>query len=256
MLYGLYESATGVMANSHRLDVIANNIANSETVGFKKMTSPFRERLTQAQENPADATWSDPLLESLGGGLLLAPSAMDLSQGDLMPSDNKLDLGIQGGGYFAVSDKGTTRLTRDGRFQLDQQGNLVTADGSSRPVLGADLKPISLDATKISTTTIDVNGQITQAGAAAGQVGLFTVPDATQLTPHGNGQFDYPDLQNSLSAATGAVRSGFTERANVDPVTEMTHMMDAERELEANANMLRLQDQTLATLTQQVAKMT
>jgi flagellar basal body rod protein FlgG len=255
MLYGLYESATGIMANSHRLDVIANNIANSETVGFKKMTSPFQERLTDVQENPANATWSNPLLENLGGGLLLAPSAMDLSQGDLSPSDNKLDLGIQGDGYFAVNDNGTVRLSRDGRFQLDSQGNLVTADGSARPVLGSDMKPISLDATKISTTTIDSTGQITQGTTAAGRVGLFAVPDATQLTPHGNGQFDYPDTQN-LSTATGVIHSGFTERANVDPVTEMTHMMDAERELEANANMLRLQDQTLATLTQQVAKLT
>jgi flagellar basal body rod protein FlgG len=243
------------MANSHRLDVIANNIANSETIGFKKMTSPFRQRLTDAQENPADAAWSNPLMESLGGGLLLAPSAMDLSQGDLAPSDNKLDLGVQGDGYFAVSDHGTVRLSRDGRFQLDQQGNLVTADGSARPVLGSDLKPISLDGTKLATTTIDQTGQIMQGTTSSGQLGLFTVQDETQLTPHGNGQFDFPVSQN-LTAATGQIRSGFTERANVDPVTEMTHMMDAERELEANATMLRMQDQTLQTLTQQVAKLT
>src|SRR5271154_7132428 len=148
------------MANSHRLDVIANNLANSETTGFKRGTTSFQGRLTESQQNRAVATWSDPLLEGLGGGLLLSPSGTDYSQGDLEPSDNKLDLGISGNGYFAVNDKGTTRLTRDGRFMLDSNGTLVTADGSGRQVLSSDMKPIVLDPAKILATAVDTTGAV------------------------------------------------------------------------------------------------
>lgn len=253
MIYGFYQSATGVLANSHRLDVISNNLANSESVGFKKNTCPFQERLTQAQQNPGDASWSNPLLEGLGGGMLLGPTAIDHGQGNLAPSDNKLDLGIQGDGYFAVDDHGTTRLTRDGRFDMDRDGNLVSADGSGRRVLDVNLKPISLDSTKLTSTIVDQAGLIAQGGQPAAKVGLFAADDSL-LTPHGSCLFDDSDLQQ-LTPATGQVRGGFTEQANVDPVSEMTEMMDAERQLEANANMMRMQDQTLQTLTQQVGKL-
>jgi flagellar basal-body rod protein FlgF len=252
--YGLYESASGIMASSHRLDVIANNLANSETVGFKKGVSSFQQRITEAQSDRAQASWSDPLLEGLGGGLLLAPTSIDQSAGEMQPSDNKLDMAVQGDGYFAVDDHGTTRLTRDGRFMLDKNGYLSTADGSGRRVMGADMKPISIDMTKLSATTIDETGQITQGNLPAGRVGVFAVPDVSKMAPRGAAQFDYPDVQG-LKLATGLVRSGFTEQANVDPTTEMAELLDAQRQLDANASMVRMQDETLATLMTQVAKL-
>src|SRR5438105_2371537 len=119
MIYGLYLSATGVLANSYRQDVIANNLANSETVGFKKDLALFQQRGTEAQERGTPDE-SSRLLEGLGGGLLAAPTSMDLSQGDLEHTGNPLDVGLEGPGFFAVKESdGATRLTRDGRFMLD-----------------------------------------------------------------------------------------------------------------------------------------
>src|SRR5687768_1897415 len=102
MIYGLYLSATGIMTNSYRQDVIANNLANSETVGFKRDVALFKERLTQAQEQRIKGDWSNPLLEGIGGGTLAAPTIVDSTQGELEPTGSPLDVAIEGKGYFTV----------------------------------------------------------------------------------------------------------------------------------------------------------
>src|ERR1700733_13419075 len=110
MLYGLYLSATGVMTNSYRQDVIANNLANSETIGFKKDLTMFKQRLTAAQENPNDQDATDKQSESLGGGTLAMPTLVDLTPGDMASTGGNLDAAIDGSGFFAVDDHGTQRL--------------------------------------------------------------------------------------------------------------------------------------------------
>ena len=105
MIYGLYLSAAGVMSSSYRQDVIANNLANSETIGFKRDLPLSRARLTAAQEFRA-GHGSDPLMEGLGGGLLASPSMVDTSSGDLEDTSNPLDVAIQGSGFFAVANPG------------------------------------------------------------------------------------------------------------------------------------------------------
>src|SRR2546421_5208905 len=107
MIYGLYQSATGVLTNSYRQDVIANNIANSETVGFKKDLALFQQRPTEAQARGLRHA-TNPLLEALGGGILASPTAMNPEQGDLENTGNNLDVAIQGSGYFKVNDNGQT----------------------------------------------------------------------------------------------------------------------------------------------------
>src|ERR1043165_5413396 len=122
MNYGLYLSATGVLTNSHRQDVIANNLANSETVGFKRNLALFQQRRTEADSQGAAglSDQTDPLLEKIGGGLLLSPTYVDHSQGTLEQTGQNLDVAIHGDGFFAVQDGKQTRLTRDGRFLVDQ----------------------------------------------------------------------------------------------------------------------------------------
>src|SRR3954470_16064638 len=118
MLYGLYLSATGVMTNAYRQDVISNNIANAETVGFKRDLALFQERRTERAERGLSPGRSNPMLEALGGGVFASPTVIDKSQGELEPSDNNLDVAIVGQGYFTVSngDRGEVALTRNGRF--------------------------------------------------------------------------------------------------------------------------------------------
>ena len=254
MIYGLYLSATGVMANSYREDVIANNLANAETTGFKRSTSAFQQRLTAAQEHAALTGQTDPLQEGIGGGLLLSPTGVDPTQGELESTGNALDLAVMGKGYFAVSDHGKTSLTRDGKFILDRNGNLIVDNAEGQQVLGKNMQPIVLDPSKISQTTIGANGEITQAGKLAATVGLFDVSDPTKLVPKGGNIIDYSQA-GDLQGATGTLRSQFSERSNVDPATELTQLMDAQRQLEANANMIRYQDETLGKAVTDVGKL-
>src|SRR5437588_7471981 len=121
MIYGLYLSATGVLANSYRQDVIANNIANSETIGFKRDLALFQQRRTEAQERGSGA--SNAMLEALGGGALALPMQVDTSQGEMEPTDKNLDAAIEGRGFFTVMDNGQTRLTRNGHFMVNRAGH-------------------------------------------------------------------------------------------------------------------------------------
>jgi flagellar basal-body rod protein FlgF len=250
MIYGLYLSASGVLANSFRQDVIANNIANSETVGFKKDLTMLQQRPTAAQET---GHWSqtDPLLEPMGGGLLAERAAINTTAGDLEPTSNPLDVALQGDGYLAVSHQGQTSLTRNGQMIIDRSGRLVLSNNPSQAVLDSRQNPIVLDST--SPLTIASDGTITQRGKTIAKLGLFNVADGSQLHKVGGTLLGFSDGAK-LSEAQPAVHSGFIERSNVDPSTELTALMETQRELEANANMIHIQDETLDKLVNDVGR--
>jgi flagellar basal-body rod protein FlgG len=251
MIYGLYLSATGVLTNSYRQDVISNNLANSETVGYKKNIALFQERLTevQAQRNPSA---SSSLLENIGGGTLCAPTEIDTTQGELETTGNKLDVAITGDGYFGVQDANGIKLTRNGSFSLDRKGNLILSN-TGNMVLDQDRKPITLDPTQRSLIELGSDGQMTVAGKQVAKLGLFSVPDRQQLIKQGGTLMSYSD-PNKITPSKATVVGGALERANVDPATELTTLMDAQRQLEANANMIRYQDTTLNRLVNDVGK--
>jgi flagellar basal-body rod protein FlgF len=251
MIYGLYLSATGVMANSHRQDVIANNLANSETVGFKRDLAMFQERATALRERGQAGDWSDPVQEKIGGGLLVTGTQIDREQGVLDRTGNPFDLGIEGEGYFAVGNGDQTRLTRNGQMMLNREGELILANARNQKVLDTNGRAIRLDPTK--NTTMSEDGQISQAGQPVARIGVFDVPDRTQLKQQGGSLFSYPDT-NQLRAGTGKLHNEVIERSNVDPTLELTELMDAQRQLEANANMIRYQDSTLQRLVNDVGK--
>ena len=253
MIYGLYLSATGVLTNSYRQDVISNNIANAETVGFKKDLATFQQRRTAAQES-GDLSASNRILESLGGGIFASPTRVDLSQGDLEPTGNPLDVAIQGNGFFKVTDGNKVSLTRDGRFMVNQVGHLVMTNNGAQQVLDQKDLPIQFDV-KQAGKLVAVNevGQITQDGVPVATIGLHDITDSSKLKKIGGNLMSYPDTE-AMRPATGAVRGGFVENANVEPALELSSLMDAQRQLEANANMIRYQDQTLARLVNDVGK--
>ncbi|HEV2293630.1 MAG TPA: flagellar hook-basal body protein [Tepidisphaeraceae bacterium] len=257
MIYGLYLSASGVLTNSYRQDVIANNIANAETVGFKRDLALFQERLTEAQHRRFRGGMggqSNDLLEKLGGGMFASPTSIDTTSGELEPTGGNLDLAIEGNaGYFMVQDhEGAARLTRNGSFLVDDSGHLILAHSGDK-VLDRNRKPILLNGALQAQTEVTRDGQITQAGTPAARIGLFDVPDPKQLTKRGQMLLDHPEV-STLAASNAQLRSGAVERANVDPTTELALLMDAQRQLEANANMIRYQDATLGKLVNEVGK--
>jgi flagellar basal-body rod protein FlgF len=252
MIYGLYLSATGVLANTYRQDVIANNLANIETVGFKRDLAPFRQRLTESQSRQLDPKQrSNPDLEMLGGGLALAPTSTDFSQGELDSSSNPLDLGLQGPGFFAVQHNGQVMLTRDGRMMVDREGRLTLASGQGQ-VLDNQRRPITLAPNQ--PASIAPNGDITQGGKPVGRVGVFDVANLQTLRKQGGMLFACPNPDRTLRPSDSEVRSGAVERSNAEPSRELISLLDAQRQIEANANMIRYQDQTLARLVNDVGK--
>jgi flagellar basal-body rod protein FlgF len=250
MIYGLWLSASGVLTNSYRQDVIANNIANSETVGFKKDLLMLQQRPTAAQEL---GRWSDtdPTLEPMGGGLLSAGSAVDLTPGEIEPTGNNLDVALEGDGYLAVSSQGQMRLTRNGQMIVDRSGRLVLSNNPSQMVLDSKQQPISVDSSL--PVVIAPDGTISQNSKAVAKLGLFDVSDGTQLQKEGATLLAIPDGA-TLTTAQPSIRSGFIERSNVDPSTELTALMDTQRQLEANANMIHIQDETLDKLVNDVGR--
>lgn len=252
MIYGLYLSATGVISSVYRQDLIANNMANSETVGFKKDLATFYQRPTADEEDPSQAKFGSPLLDGIGGGTFASPTQVDTSQGDIEPTNNNLDAAIMGSGFFTVAGAdGQRRLTRDGRFRLTADGSLTLSTDQANPVLDGNGSPIKLDPTL--PVQIRQDGSIAQGGSVVTQLGLVNVADPSKLTKEGGSLIDYP-ADAETAPFDGQVAPNSIEHSNVDPATELTQLMDTQRELEANANMIHYQDETLGELVNTVGK--
>jgi len=183
----------------------------------------------------------------------VSPTQVDLTQGPIEPSSSPLHMAIFGSGYFAVKDGEQTRLTRNGNFMLDRQGKLILADGSGSAILDAQKQPIQLDPTRVGEVAVAPDGTITVGGAIATQLGVFDVADPRGLVPAG-GTLIAVRPNTELRPSVATVRSGFLEASNVDPASEMTQLLAAQRQLEANANMIRYQDQSLSKLVNEVGK--
>ncbi len=219
MIYGLYLSASGIVANSYRQDVISNNLANAETNGFKRDLATFYQRPTEASARGVGPGETNPLLENIGGGILAMPTLVDSGQGDLEETGNNLDVAIQGKGFFTVSDGKSTKLTRDGRFIVDDEGRLALASAHGHRVLDAGGQPIAIDLSK--DISIAEDGAIVQNGKAVNKIGLFDVANPRELQKEGGQMLSMPDMKKLIpSGAT--IRGQFLERANVDPATELT----------------------------------
>lgn len=264
MIYGLYLSAGGVMTCSHKQDVIANNLANSDVPGFKRDIPLFQQRMTEAEQRRmtgAPPRWSDPTLEKLGGGMLVMPNSPDGAAGGMEHSGNPLDVAIEGDGFFAVrqaskeagGEPGKISLTRNGQFQLDREGYLVLGTEDAPQVLDANRQPIKM-APDGGTIAIGTDGSITQGERTVGRLGTFTVADKGKLSKAGGTLLSYPDADGLTAVTNPLLHSEFTEQSNVDPTTELTELMQVQRLLEANANMIRAQDQTLSKLVNEVGK--
>lgn len=249
MIYGLYHSAAGMMTTEYRQNVIANNLANALTVGFKPDIPVFAERLRASQAGLRDNPTNE-LHEGLSGGLWLGRTYTDFSDGSIVPSSNPLDVALEGPGFLTVEAGGKQYLTRDGRMIINHMGRLVSAaDGAA--ILNEGGGPISLrrDAT---TTHVTQDGAITQDGQIVARLGLIDVQDYDALVKAGGGRFVAPDEGRIESSAR--VHSGATESSAVMAVPTLVSMIEASRAYQINAQMLSLQDSSLSRLIQEVAR--
>ncbi len=251
MIYGMYLSATGMVTNAHQQDVIANNLANADTGGFKRSMALVEARRVEAQVTRARGD-AHPLLDNIGGGQLLAPTFVDFTQGTIEQTGNPLDTAMSGEGFLAVNDAdGQVRLTRAGALMVDHQGQLITAQGHQ--VLDRERKPIVLQGIPQRELTIGSRGELRRGQELLANIGLFESSDPKSLRPVGENLLALVG-DARMVPARGQLIGGALEQSNVDPATELTRLMETQRLLELNANMIKYQDSTLAKLVNEVGK--
>ena len=212
------------------LQVVANNIANTNTTGYKTDRAVFAEYLM--------ATGPDSPSLSMGG---LAGHSFDLTQGTVKFTGSQFDLAIQGNGFFAVETDGGQRLTRAGAFQLSSDGQLITPDGA--PVLSSGSAPIQIPP-EAEALSIAGDGTISADGQIIDQLGIFT--------PQGPLQRDtdtrFIAEGGMQQSETATVLQGALEASNVSPVLEMARMIEVQRAYEAGQTALEREDQRITQL--------
>jgi flagellar basal-body rod protein FlgF/flagellar basal-body rod protein FlgG len=227
---GFYSSFTGFAERMNALEVIANNLANANTVGFKAQREFYRSFLAslgaQQQVLPASNV-AQVLNQSINQFGVLGGSSIDHSQGVLESTGNDTDVALEGPGYFAVLAKNGLRYTRNGSFRLDAHRNLVTEQGDE--VLSAQpnqqLKPVQIPSGKLS---ISPDGSISVDGALVSKLRIDDFPKDAELTQEGN-NYLVASAGAVPAAASGAVRQGMLESSNSDPVTSTVALIDLQR---------------------------
>lgn len=252
MIRGLYTAASGMVAQQKRLDTIANNMANVNTAGFKRdeaVLESFPQLLLSRLNDPgvpgADKNLR-PLVGGVGTGARLQAVLPVFTQGPLRLTEAPLDVAIAGAGFFAVQGPNGEAYTRNGAFQLDEQGYLVTSAGYQ--VLGQN-GPIRVQPG--SKVVIDEQGQVTANGQPVDRLRVVTFADPQALEKLGDSLFQ----GNGATVVTDPVlRPGFLEQANVNPVLEMVNMISAMRTYEAGQKTIQAEDQLLEKAANEVGR--
>lgn len=240
----LYVGLSRQMTLKREMDVIANNIANSDTTGFKVESLMLREDVQQPTLKPGSGpTEKISFVHDAG-------VSIDYTQGALKQTGGTFDLGLRGDGFFQVQTANGNRLTRDGRFTLNAQSQLVDMAGNL--VLGSGGQPIRIDPTK-TPPSIAHDGTISQDGVIAGKVGVFKVADRSQLDKTEGGMFD--PTTNGLTPTVDTsttIQQGMIENSNVDAIQQMTRMISVSRAYEQVSNMM---DQTSSTSDESIQRL-
>ena len=255
-------ASSGLLAQQTYVDVISQNIANSNTTAFKTQRPEFTDLIYQsyraAGTNSSDNGTLVPTGIQLGLGVRLASISRNITQGPLTQTSGTLDVAISGRGYFQVTlPDGTTGYTRDGGLQISADGNLVTKDGYQiNPTIS-----IPTNATNIS---IDAAGEVsvTTAGSTTpsiqGTIQTVNFINEEGLAAQGSNIFIETAASGSPLSGTpgkdgfGTIQQGYLESSNVDSTTELTNLIKAQRVYEMNSKILTKVDQMLQSLNQSV----
>jgi len=242
--YGLYLSASGMFSALHRMDTAANNLANSETAGFKP---DLAATMARDAVRPEDNVWNLPsnaILEKLGGGVLMAPTASNFGQGVIEASSSDLHIAVEGDGFLTVRGRdGQMRLTRDGRLAVNGQGHIVQAS-TGLTVLDEGGFPIRVAAGAPGPLLIDTAGTVRQGPETVGRIHLVAPEDRRSLRKEGQGLYTLPEGANP-GPASGTIVQRALERSGVDAVAAMLEISAADRAVTANGKMITTYDELM-----------
>ncbi len=246
MIKGWYTAASGMMMQMSRQDVIANNIANTATSGYKKQVSlsrAFPDMLISRLETTADPiSKSIQAIGRLGTGVCLENIATDLSVGNLDKTDLPTDLSLaQTGSYFAVETEQGERYTRNGAFKINSEGSLT--DNQGNPVLDKDNKHINISGEFI----VDRTGVINYAdGTATVTLKVLNFSDPEKLERFGDSLYsNEKGLTTSVVPANPDVLQGYLEHSNVNAIQEMVDLLSVVRSYESLQKVVQAEDETV-----------
>ncbi|MEH0166147.1 flagellar basal-body rod protein FlgG [Paucibacter sp. JuS9] len=259
MIRSLWIAKTGMEAQQTQLDTISHNLANVATNGFKRSHAVFEDLIYQnLRQSGANSTEQTQLPTGLQVGLGVRPVATsrNFSQGNLQQTGNNLDLAVKGNGFFQIQmPDGTTAYTRDGAFQLDANGQIVTSNGNTvLPGITVPANALSLSIGQDGTVSVTVPGQATPQ--TVGQIQLATFVNPAGLEPRGQNLFSETASSGTPNAGApnangiGALQQGFVETSNVNVVEELVQMIQTQRAYELNSKAVQTSDQMLQKLAQ------
>jgi flagellar basal-body rod protein FlgF len=256
---GVYSSAYGMLAGQTQLDVVANNLANASTNGFKRDTAVVSsfESMLIARYNDDPTGAGAPEVGKLGLGAFVAQTAAHVTDGGLVETGNPLDVALLGDGFFTVRTPRGIRYTRQGNFVQNADGILVTPQGY--PVLVGG-QPVGQPGAKLGINEL---GEVTVNGVPQGKLDIVSLNQVGGLKKEGDGLYVKTGKTASTVSVTprpnnplGAwqVRPGYLESSNVQPVLEMVNMISIMRAYEANQKALQAQDETMGKAVNEVGR--
>lgn len=259
MIRSLWIAKTGLDAQQTQLDVITNNLANVSTSGFKRARAVFEDLLYQTMRQPGAQSSQQTTIPSglqIGTGVRPVATERIHTQGNLTQTGNSLDVAIQGDGFFQILlPDGTTGYTRDGAFQKDAQGQIVTSSGYPlQPAITIPANAQSVTIAKDGTVSVQQAGQTapTQIGTIqlasfVNSGGLQGVGENLYLETASSGT---PTPNTPGTNGVGVLNQSYLETSNVNVVEEMVNMIQTQRAYEINSRAIQTSDQMLAKLAQ------
>ncbi len=259
MIRSLWISKTGLDAQQTQMDVIANNLANVSTNGFKRSHAVFEDLIYQNIRQPGAQSSQQTQLPSglqLGTGVRPVATERIFSQGNLQQTSNDKDVAIQGNGFFQILlPDGTTAYTRDGSFQTDSQGQLVTSSGfpvQPAITIPANAQSLSIGRDGTVSITLPNSSQTTQVGALQlatfiNPAGLMSKGENLYVETSASGN---PNTNTPGTNGAGLLSQGYVETSNVNVVEELVNMIQTQRAYEINSKAITTSDQMLQKLAQ------
>ncbi|MCE3257062.1 flagellar basal-body rod protein FlgG [Nitrobacter vulgaris] len=251
----LYTAATGMAAQELNVQVISNNIANLRTTGYKKQRAAFQDLIyDHVRRVGAQASAQGTILPvgiDLGGGVKTVGTPRQMSQGTLSQTGNDLDIAIRGEGFFKIQmPDGTFQYTRDGTFQMDNQGRIVNAQGNPvQPTITIPQNSAGITINAQGQVSVTLPGQTTPT--VLGQIGLTRFINKAGLQPVGDNNFKETPASGPFQDGIanidgfGDMQQSNLEQANVEVVSEISDLIAAQRAYEMNAKVVSAADQML-----------
>ena len=248
MIRGLYTGASGMVAESMRTDVIANNLANVNTAGFKKDVAVTKDFASILISRINDGS-NNQTVGNLGLGTVVDEVATSHSAGSVRITGNDFDMAVEGRGFFTVQTPQGPRYTRNGTFAKNVNGELITNEGNM--VLGTN-GPIRIP--QGAKMVVSDDGNVMVGGQSVGKLQMVEFADEKQLVKEGGSLYKAADEQRALPA-TGSVRQGFLEMSNVNVVGEMVNLISNYRAYEINGKVVQSHDQLIGKAVNEVGKL-